>query len=45
MKTKDLRRRFCDRDSNDVHKLLIFQARFQLLIRIDYFEALIFSEQ
>ncbi len=34
VKTKDLRGQFRDLDKKDVHKLLILQARFQLLIRI-----------
>lgn len=37
LKTKDLRRQFCDRDKKAVHKLLILQARFQLLIRINVY--------
>ncbi len=37
VKTKDLRGQFRDLDKKDVHKLLILQARFQLLIRIVMF--------
>ncbi len=34
VKTKDLRGQFRDLDKKDVRKLLILQARFQLLIRM-----------